>query len=427
MTGPAYRQFASAPFLLLLDRFGTSILALWLVFRGWTVWGVWQTDMSGLYLAARAYGIGQWDEVYASPETFFGDTPPAWQDDVAAVGAAGETAFAFVYPPIWAALLSPVTRFMSPHAFMNGSLALQLALLFLSIRLCWRLAGAFVPWPRWAALSVPVVALSAPTDSAIVLNQVQISLSFLILGGLLSLQRRHDLFAGFLFGLVAAVKLTPLTLMIIFVVSRRWRAAVAAACTFVAFATANLLLIPVELNTAFHAALTRAGGFLVSARTTFNLPAILYELGGNPDGSAREIGLGGHVAPVPTWVSLWSYGTLICAVALVLLLARRLEERRQMLVLLVGLTVATAFAGPIGWSHYYLIPTLVLPALTAAGRMGWILFLMLIATTSTVFVFTAPLLAAMAVPALAFVGLTVVLARPPFADQDASGMQSKFI
>ncbi len=97
-----------------------------LLLAGWTVsvvyayWNVWSIDMSAVYMAARFAALGEWAQVYNAPPDFFSkDIPERWASELSALGHAGEFPVPYVYPPLWAILLSPVAGNSDPMVFFN--------------------------------------------------------------------------------------------------------------------------------------------------------------------------------------------------------------------------------------------------------------------------------------------------------------------
>ena len=191
--------------------------ALLLVLCAWAVGFMWDrhpADLSALYLARHMVASGQADLVYAAPKGFFGAVPPDWGPALAALGLAGEEVLAYVYPPLWAVLLAPVTEALSPAAFFRAAAVLEMALLAASVLLAWRLArGWAMPLWGWLMLSAALLAGSAISFQAVTQLQPQIVVVFLVLLAFERDAEERPVQAGAVLALAAALKLAPAALV----------------------------------------------------------------------------------------------------------------------------------------------------------------------------------------------------------------------
>ncbi|MGD9918176.1 MAG: hypothetical protein AB7U46_09165 [Paenirhodobacter sp.] len=160
----------SAPALRLA---ALAALALWALWTWAGAQGVWANDLAALWFAGHFAATGQEALIYAAPPEFFGGTPTEWEPLRASLGAAPqELAFPYVYPPLWAGLIAPLTEHLGPRAFFDAALALQIAMLAASVPLAAQIARP----PRLAAplftlWGIAVLALTTASTAAVVLNQ----------------------------------------------------------------------------------------------------------------------------------------------------------------------------------------------------------------------------------------------------------------
>ncbi|MBD3788745.1 MAG: DUF2029 domain-containing protein, partial [Sphingomonadales bacterium] len=235
-------------------------LGLWLVVSFVTHRGLWGSDLAALWFAGQFWAEGLPDLVYAAPPYFFGDTPPEWQSLFAAEGSyPGREAFPYLYPPLWAALMAPVTEAMPIARFFDLALALSLAMLAGSVLLAERIARP-KGMARWVFLGWGLVVLATSTcaRASIELLQPSIATAFLTLLSF-ALLRRYPLAAGAALALAAALKLTPAAFVLLFLIRGQFRAAAGFAVAGGALALASLSL-GWPIHAAFLAQLDHAGG-----------------------------------------------------------------------------------------------------------------------------------------------------------------------
>ena len=120
------------------------------------LWAVWilrlyyngpHLDLSALYVAGWLWGDGQASALFAAPPDVFGpDQPPLWtQVWEQAGGRPGQSFTAYVYPPVWAALLSPVAQSTSPLAFFHAVYLWHMAAMLGAAWLGWKLSHHGAP------------------------------------------------------------------------------------------------------------------------------------------------------------------------------------------------------------------------------------------------------------------------------------------
>jgi alpha-1,2-mannosyltransferase len=363
-TQPSKRHMVvKARLLALIDQYGAWFLVVWLLFQILLVSGKWHPDMASLYMGARMYAEGQFALVYASPEHFFGGTPVEWSVQFAKLGYPDAEAYPYIYPPIWAVIFAPLAQGLTPRVFMSVLFVAQVLALFGCVRLSWRICGQFMGWPRWAAATTLVIQQSAAANFALHLNQPQITLTFLTLLALERLMANRQLAAGAALGLVAAVKITPILLVLVFIVGRKWRALAACLVTCGGIGLVSVLVAGPSLHAVFLEKLALASQAVVLAEPTLSLKSILHYTFIDSPKIYTFIGNFGYVAASLPWIDRAAQAALLCMVIAAIWFTRSLPNIERLPRLLVALILATAIAGPLGWTHYYLAPTIMLPML----------------------------------------------------------------
>ncbi|WP_323035461.1 glycosyltransferase family 87 protein [Pararhodobacter sp.] len=255
------------------------LLTVWCVAAIALRWNAWMPDLSALLIASWLWEHGSRDLIYAMPPGFFGGAPAAWSPALDTLGIAGEQSYPYLYPPLWAALLAPVTQFASIQSLMNAALVLQVPLLAVSVLLAGRLAKpAQTSWTLWALWGVAVLSLSAPAFLALMHNQPSIFVGFVILWAFERLAAGRPAAFGALIAVAAAIKLSPAVFILAALMLRRGRAVVAFGVVGAGLAMVSIWLTGWPAHGAMLASL-RA----VSSQTLMIALNISLELGGGAD------------------------------------------------------------------------------------------------------------------------------------------------
>ncbi len=256
----------------------------------------------------------------------------------------------FTYPPFALLVLSPLTSVSFPVAQWLLSVV-SLAAATGSVVLIARDMGTAVTrrllCGSFALSCFSFVALE-PARSAVNYGQVGFILMFVVVADLLVMPPRYR---GVGIGLVAAVKLTPLSFLILFVIGRDMRSVVRATATFLVAMGLPWLLWP-----------RMSGDFwLHDVTDPRRVGTITY--GGNQCWYAIL-----HRPPFPANGSetLWLLLSLITLAAAAVIARRHLSAGQK-----APAIVATALAGllisPISWTHHW-VWVLLIPALLPRHR-----------------------------------------------------------
>lgn len=349
------------------DRMVSAMmLVLWAAVTLWHQWGEWAEDLSAVYIAGWLWHTGQGTLIYDAPPAFFGGISDSWRPAMAAMGIADQNSFAYVYPPLWAVLVAPVTALMSAQGFFNAVAVVQIPLLAASVWLAGRIFKPdWMQWWLWSFIGLFTLNLSIQAHLAVWHNQPTITVGFLVLLAFERLGAGRPTAAGAALALAAAIKLTPAAYVLLFLIGRQWHAAAAFAVTGAALGLASIALAGWPAHQAFLDSLAHVKGvsFLIAINISL-LPAILAAgsaLGLLPpvDPTATQ-----HVfTSVPGWISPV---ITLAALTLIAAFARRLAPLdgpvRQAAGLL-ALSIILALFGPLGWQHYYVVPMLLLPGI----------------------------------------------------------------
>ncbi|WP_417243380.1 glycosyltransferase family 87 protein [Celeribacter sp.] len=387
-------------------------------------WDGWPADLSALYFAAKSVAIGTPEIIYAAPPDFFSPgTPPEWRDLAVQLGVQDRVILPYLYPPIWAYALAPVVDHVAPAPFFNVVLIVQMAMLAALPAI-----GYAIARPRevsaqvWLLVGYGLLALSAPSLGAIIQNQPQIAVTFIVMLSILCATRDRPVAAGILMGLAAAIKLQPALFGLVFLIHRDWRAAIAMSVSALSLLVLSILVAGVDLHLAMLSRLDQINGMVVYTKVNYALESLLYHLhamrAGIPLPDGRTLAVA--ILDAPAWVE-W-----IPKLLLLVGLATLVRKGRAMSApaLWLSLTLLGALFGPLSWGHYFILPLMLLPALfhvfSTRAAWAWLavigvlfsypVFSALIAYNQTGLVSIVPPLIVMLA-----LGLRLLTARPPAA------------
>jgi hypothetical protein len=349
-----------------------AALFLWALSLVWRNWGTFSPDLSSLYVAGHLWSIGRIDLLYAAPEHFFGGEATVWHPYLDALGIPkGDYAFPFIYPPAWATLLAPVTQWLTLAGFHKVALILNAALVAAAIPIAHRLARGPLPLRRWTLISVLLVEAMVPSQSAIQMNQPTIIVTFLVL---LAFERQtagRPMAAGLALAAATALKLTPIGFAAFFLWRRDWRAMGWLGAGLVACLVADRLIAGKGAEALYLDALARAGASTLLCAINISVRSLIaygWALGA---GLPMTVGPNLAIFTLPPAAAHIVSALCLAASALILLsFARRLARLPTgplAALALFILSVTLFLFGPLGWQHYYLLPTLLLPALAGLG------------------------------------------------------------
>ena len=268
----------------------------------------------------------------------------------------------FTYPPFSALLLTPLTQ-VTPWLMEAGWAALTLALLYLAIRMCFRALG-YRPDRVTVQVSIclALIALSLePVRTTLWLGQINVLLLVLVLADHLA-WRAGFRWAGIWSGIAAGIKLTPAFFWAHWVLTGRWRLALASVAAFAGTIGLGFLVIPSD-------AIRYWSGTLFDSQRIGQDSLVANQ---SLRGSIARLG---GVDMAPTW--LWLLGAAVVAALGLGVAALAHRAGHQLLGLtLAGMTMT--MVSPFTWGHHWvwLVPLLVLTvhyALASGRWFAWIL------------------------------------------------------
>jgi alpha-1,2-mannosyltransferase len=326
----------------------------------------WPPDLGAVYFGASAYAAGEWQSVYAAPSVFFGALieDPYWLALAQDQGLEGAPLVSFVYPPLIAAAIAPLTKTVSAVQFIEIGLAVELACLCAAVLLARSVAGGRLPAAIWVVASLVIGLPTVALQNALFHAQPQIIVVAIVLLAFVLYRQGMDTTAGLVLALAGTIKLAPLFLGIVFLADRRWRAASATAIGSIALAVAGLAISGRALQIEFVEQLGRASELHLLSPLGYSVAGLLTALWGNLAGTPVELvneKSFGRIASVP-WITALSYVLLLAGSVLILARTRTLPFPDALPLRLLGIWCLLTVLGPLGWAHYALGPVLMLPA-----------------------------------------------------------------
>jgi hypothetical protein len=138
-------------------------------------------DLAAVWRAGAAFGSGDLGNVYPAGEDVFTLLPPqAWLSNA----APGESVFPFIYPPLWAVVASWLQPVMAFDEFAAGARIANALLLAATVALGWRATRSGLPLVLYAAIGLAALHLTFVGHLALLENQPQILVSFLIVASI---------------------------------------------------------------------------------------------------------------------------------------------------------------------------------------------------------------------------------------------------
>lgn len=330
-------------------------------------------DLMALWLAAQEVAAGHAQAIYPPPEAVFTMRPPhEWYAMAEAMEKPGAV-YPYLYPPLWAFVLAPFTRLASFDDFITAVFMLNVAALVLMPQLAARLALGAPPGPRavlgWTLGGFAALMVTPGLVLALFQGQPQILVAALTLFGLERAQNGRQVTGGLALGLAIALKLAPLPLALVWLVSGQRRAALAALGLASALGLLSIAVAGWPPHLAFLAQLQVIEHSLLLSTAVASLDQIYGILAVFPDVTIVQMlppdlgpsDPGWAVAVQPEFYSLAKRGLMLALVIGFGLALRRTATPERRAALWIGAIAAFAFVGPIGWFYYYLVPIAAMP------------------------------------------------------------------
>lgn len=324
------------------------------------------TDLTSYYTAGYLLRTGQSANLYdtAPGDTILGDaTSGAWRAAADSLGIVRQ--HYYIYPPFFAMLAVPLSLVPFQTARL-GWLGVDLLLLGLTVwlYLVWRRADRTPPKRLELALIAVTLGLEfLPLIWALAIGQTSLLILALLAAAILCAKQEREVTGGLLLGIATAIKLTPVLLLLYFLVRGRrrlalWGIASAVFCTLLA-----AVALGPELTQRFFTVVAPSMSGGTAYFLNQSLAGFFDRLVGS--GDVTQVAL----STEPTARAL-SVAVSTCLLAFTYYCLRRRPGRPVGLALdleVSAVMLLTLALSPISWTHHYLIIVIPLYSIVAAG------------------------------------------------------------
>ena len=358
------------------DRWLILVLLVLFVALGLRVW--WNADAEDLassFVGCRLLAEGHPEALFNyDPDNFPGIGPGHIWQDFAVRGHFNGFIHPYVQTPLWGWGLQPLCTRVNFPVFSRIFCLLVMASFAGAL---WFIARYWAP-TLFHPLPVAVILVglwaSQPFQYAMFLMQTHALFFFLAIASLILAERNRPAAAGFLLASAAAVKVTPIFLVLYWLLTRRLRAAAWAVGWSAVLMAATVWAVGPHLVGTYFADLQRISRVLLVAENNQSLAA--WWMGHyHPEDDVFDA----DIFPLPTPVRLTSMALTLGFTALGGWLDRprptlrgEAAAARPPIGAMMALVAATIFA-PIAWTHYSVILVAPLMVLVdqARRRRSW--------------------------------------------------------
>ena len=317
------------------------------------------SDLRALWLAADAVRTG--GTIYPPATLPFTMSPPeAWL-----AAHPDEPVYPYLYPPLWAAFFAPIAERVDFETAASVMRVVNAVLLAGCTVLAWRIVRPGVHWAVFIGLGGAGLFWTFAGSLALMENQPQILVSFLILLALERLRADAPIAAGAILALAAALKVYPVLFALIWIIAGERRAPLAFAALGGVLGVASVALVGWPAHAAFLETLGAISQSVLLTPVSYGFAPALAQITAPNALVLHDAPQGGGwlVMTLPTATSFLAKGLLVAAVVTIGLAMRRAEPiLRWQALWPVGL-LAVSLLGPLAWAYHF-IPAIVLaPAL----------------------------------------------------------------
>lgn len=345
--------------------YAVLIATAWAVAMILWQWNGIHYDLNALYVAGHFLAEGRPDLVYVE---FPLAQRPEWKALTEDWACELLCAYPYVYPPIWAELVAPLTRMIDMYGFSNLALLVNIPLFALTPILAWRLWKPKMSLRKWTFRCLFLATFCTVGVVAIINNQPQLAVTFLMLLAFERAARGQPWLGGVALGLAAVIKIYPAIFAVIWLREGQWRPILGAAATGLAILGLNFALVDATLNAAFIEQLGTLSGVSFALQPNYSLISQISWL----EPAIRAAAFRGDeiegFRAVPGWVSPV---LLVLAIALVWWRSLNASAQWRGRMMLPMLILGVALASPLAWAHYFFIPLFALQLLPEYFGKRW--------------------------------------------------------
>lgn len=346
---------------------------IWSIFVIAWQWDDLHYDFNALYFAGHFLAQGRPDLVYAVDlNTFPLPNHPEWFAQNDRWDCEHFCAYPFIYPPIWATLMAPLTSALDLFTLSNIALLVQIPLLSLCPLLAWRLWRPEMSLAQWTFRCLVLTTLCTPGTTSLVNNQPQLFITFLMLLAFERAAHGRPFLGGMALGLAATIKIFPVVFALIWLREGNWRAIAGATVLGAAILVLNFVIADPALNKSFIEQAGILSGGVFPSNRNYSLTSVLGWLDAAAADPRRPV--------VNAYARFVNLGLLLLGLALLIWRARRADAQWRRRFMLPAIAALLTVAGPLGWPYYLFLALFALQLLPEHfGRNGTALMVGLIA------------------------------------------------
>lgn len=340
------------------------------------------TDLRALWLAAAHFAAGDTANVYPPVGAVFTMAPPpAWE-----AAHPGEDLYPYLYPPLWAALAAPVTAHLPFETLAGVMRVLNALMLAGTLGLAWRVTGARLPFPVFAMLGALILSQTFAGSLALMENQPQIAVSFLVLLALDRLKAGAATAAGAALALAAALKVYPVLFALLWLATGERRATAAFALAGAALAALSVGLAGWALHETFLATLASIANTVLLTPVSYGLTPAVAQIAARGAFVYQEAAHGGWlVMALPPVANALARALLLAVLAALALAMRRAAPADRWALLWPAALLAVSLLGPLSWAYHYIPALACAPVLLdrLGARAGGVALALVVLPLST--------------------------------------------
>jgi hypothetical protein len=271
-----------------------------------------------------------------------------WQEVVQHYGVSD--AITFVYAPFFAAILAPLAHF-SPDVAYQGWNVLTVLLTLASVWIILRLGGRQPSAVLWMILAVGLFSY-APFFHELAVGQVSSLLLFLCALGMWLLSREQDWPSAFCFAVATMIKITPVVVIPLLAMHRKWKWLAAYGCWMVCLTGFSIWRMGWAPHEQFLFEVMPGVSCGFATYGNYSTMAFVQEL------FLGEMPMHGFPSSLPPGACLVSKATSAALLGLLMVQFYRYREKSN-LTLHLGLLLLLSLAiSPIAWTHHWVIALL---------------------------------------------------------------------
>lgn len=336
-------------------------------------------DLSSSYIACRLLVQGEKSHLYSHNQEYFHIV-----DDPIWIEIAEDASFhGFLHPyvqtPLWAFILIPLCQATNFQLFNFIFLLINFSSIAATIWLVsYQWAPTFLARPLWLLGFLLIFSLLTPTYYMAFLNQTHPFFLFMTILAVYIAAHKQDIFSGLVLAIAVSVKITPVIIVLHWLISGRKKSVLSFAAWSVVLGILSVLFLGIKINMEYLSNLNRISNVLLVSFNNQSFAA--WWLGRSYDLS--EI-LYWRMYPLADSIKIVGFCLILMVAAYFTMFYQRKQSNPSHLdaISISSLLVASTIFTPIAWTHYYivlLVPLLILMDGALQTKQVWLMVTIII-------------------------------------------------